>query len=156
NEPIDLLTRATPNAGWQLTMATAINNQGKIIGAGFLNGQPHGWLLTPVQPPPPAAGALAYQGDFDGNGTADLLWHPPRTGQLDLWLLQGLTVHDAVTLLPASDPQWHIEAVGDLDGDGQADLLWRHARTGDIALWFMHGPTVVNATLLARVDDLLW
>ena len=33
--------------GWQLRDATAIDNLGHIIGSGLLNGQPHGFLLTP-------------------------------------------------------------------------------------------------------------
>ncbi|MEN8174825.1 MAG: PKD domain-containing protein [Pseudomonadota bacterium] len=42
-------------AGWILTQATAINEQGDIVGTGLLNGEAHGFLLTtdPLPPPPP-------------------------------------------------------------------------------------------------------
>ena len=32
--------------GWVLTSATAINDNGDIVGTGYLNGVPHGFLLT--------------------------------------------------------------------------------------------------------------
>lgn len=34
------------SAGWVLTSATAINDKGDIVGTGYLNGVPHGFLLT--------------------------------------------------------------------------------------------------------------
>ena len=37
-------------AGWTLTSATAINNRGQIVGTGLHNGQPRGFLMTPVSP----------------------------------------------------------------------------------------------------------
>jgi len=33
-------------AGWVLTSATAVNDNGDIVGNGLLNGEPHGFLLT--------------------------------------------------------------------------------------------------------------
>lgn len=41
---VDLNDWAT--AGWVLTSATAINDRGDIVGTGYLNGVPHGFLLT--------------------------------------------------------------------------------------------------------------
>lgn len=37
-----------PNSGWTLVMATGINVRGQITGEGNINGQQHGFLLTPV------------------------------------------------------------------------------------------------------------
>ena len=36
--------------GWLLNSATDINVWGQIVGMGTLNGQPHGFLLTPRNP----------------------------------------------------------------------------------------------------------
>lgn len=36
------------DSGWKLYVATAINDRGQITGAGLINGQEHGFLLTPV------------------------------------------------------------------------------------------------------------
>ena len=81
----DLNTWATD--GWVLASATAINDDGDIVGTGFLNGVPHGFLLTstvatvapPVenQQPVALAGADIYSGKaplvvaFDSSGSTD-------------------------------------------------------------------------------------
>jgi probable HAF family extracellular repeat protein len=46
----DLNTLISPNSGWVLNTATDINFWGQIVGEGMLNGQPHGFLLTPGNP----------------------------------------------------------------------------------------------------------
>ena len=52
------------NSGWILTAATAINDNGDIVGSGLLDGQVHGFLLTTGQAPParPAGRATACHG----------------------------------------------------------------------------------------------
>ncbi len=52
----DLNTLLPAGSGWILTAATAINDNGDIIGTGLLDGQLHGFLLTSGQMQPPAAG----------------------------------------------------------------------------------------------------
>ena len=42
----DLNTLIPVDSGWILTTATAINDQGDIVGSGLVNGQVHGFLLT--------------------------------------------------------------------------------------------------------------
>jgi probable HAF family extracellular repeat protein len=95
-QPVDLQARVTNSAGWVLTSAMGINNAGVIVGTGMLDGQPHGWMLTPMTPPPtpvtppptPIAPPLVQQpppdpsapprlvvevhGDFNGDGIQDL------------------------------------------------------------------------------------
>jgi probable HAF family extracellular repeat protein len=44
----DLNTLISSGSGWDLQMATAINVKGQITGVGFLNGQQHAFVLTPV------------------------------------------------------------------------------------------------------------
>lgn len=46
----DLNTLIRGNSGWVLNTATDINIWGQIVGEGTLNGQPHGYLLTPRNP----------------------------------------------------------------------------------------------------------
>jgi probable HAF family extracellular repeat protein len=43
----DLNTLIPVNSGWVLSSASDINSWGQIVGSGMLNGQPHGFLLTP-------------------------------------------------------------------------------------------------------------
>jgi probable HAF family extracellular repeat protein len=44
----DLNSLIPSNSGWSLSLATAINVRGQITGQGTINGQQHGFLLTPV------------------------------------------------------------------------------------------------------------
>ena len=44
------LNTLIPSNGWVLNTATDINVWGQIVGEGELNGQPHGYLLTPKNP----------------------------------------------------------------------------------------------------------
>lgn len=46
---IDLNTLIPADSGWILTSATAINDNGDIVGSGLQNGQLHGFLLTTDQ-----------------------------------------------------------------------------------------------------------
>jgi probable HAF family extracellular repeat protein len=43
----DLNDLIPSNSGWVLTSATAINDQGSIVGNGTINGNAHAFLLTP-------------------------------------------------------------------------------------------------------------
>jgi len=46
------LSRLIPgDSGWQLTTANAINDKGQITGQGTINGEAHGFLLTPTSGP---------------------------------------------------------------------------------------------------------
>jgi len=51
----DLNTLLPAGSGWILTAATAVNDNGDIVGTGLLNGQLHGFLLTSGQTQPPIA-----------------------------------------------------------------------------------------------------
>jgi probable HAF family extracellular repeat protein len=45
---MDLNTLIDPGLRWKLTSATGINDWGQVIGEGIVDGQPHGFLLTPI------------------------------------------------------------------------------------------------------------
>jgi probable HAF family extracellular repeat protein len=55
---VDLNSVIGPNSGWVLTTATAINDGGEIVGSGYLDGEPSGFLLTPMVPEPGTIGLL--------------------------------------------------------------------------------------------------
>ena len=70
----DLNTLLPAGSGWILTAATAINNNGDIVGTGLLNGQAHGFLLTggQSQPPLPAEPPVAMASADVTSGRAPL------------------------------------------------------------------------------------
>ena len=63
-KPTDLNTVMMNGAGWVLQRAVKVNERGQIIGTGTLNGQPRGFLLTPVPAAPPSLAIHLNQSDF--------------------------------------------------------------------------------------------
>ncbi len=49
---LDLDSLVVGSDQWQLNEANGINDLGQIVGTGLLNGQRHGYLLTPISEPP--------------------------------------------------------------------------------------------------------
>jgi probable HAF family extracellular repeat protein len=57
---VDLNSLLPPGSGWELLEATGINDSGQIVGNGVINGQTHGFLLSPqVLATVPEPGTLA-------------------------------------------------------------------------------------------------
>jgi YD repeat-containing protein len=90
-------------------------------------------------------------GDFNVDGTPDLLWQHQGTNQWALWW-----IYNSAGTLSRCDPAqgqcpvlpgwpastaWKIVASADFSGDGYMDLLWRYDANGDTWLWLMNGVT---------------
>ena len=82
--------------------------------------------------------------DLDGDGKADILWRHGTTGQLFLWLMDGINIIGYQSPGTVSDLNWQIQVVGDFNGDGKADILWRHGTTGQLFLWLMDGINIIG------------
>jgi uncharacterized protein DUF4394/VCBS repeat protein len=136
-------------------LALWLMNGSAVTGTGFFN-LPADWVL-------------AGTGDFDGDGSADILWRR-ASGESAIWFMRGLVrTSSAFFTVP---PEWDVAAVGDINADGRADIVWRRPANGDLALWFMNGASAsgttffnvpTNWTLEAAADfngdgtaDLLW
>jgi alpha-tubulin suppressor-like RCC1 family protein len=96
---------------------------------------------------------LAGTGDFDGDGTADILWRH-ADGSNYAWFMDGPTVH-AHGYLPAAAASWTVLAVNDFTGDGRADILWRNA-DGSIAVWEMYGTAIGRALAMGNLSPGTW
>ena len=108
--------------------------------------------------------------DFDGGGTADILWKHAREGTFAIWFMTGARA--AATAIFGVAPEWQAAGVADLNGDGRSDLLWRSTTTGALGIWLMNGAAVQATALLGVApgwdlvgaadlngdgrDDLLW
>jgi ELWxxDGT repeat protein len=97
---------------------------------------------------PDASWSIAGIGDFNGNGTSDLLWRN-LSGALVLWGMSGANIASSATVNVAGvpltpDASWHVVDVGDFNGDGSSDILWRND-SGALAEWLMNGATIVQS-----------
>lgn len=90
----------------------------------------------------PGAHSTSYQvagvADFDGDGTKDILWRNPTTGQVDEWHMASGTWAGSIDL-GSHGPDWKVIGTLDLTNDGTSDVLWRNSTTGQIDEWVMAG-----------------
>ncbi len=92
--------------------------------------------------------AHAAINDFNIDGKSDLVFSNV-SGQVDLWLMNGVTPTNKVTLLNTSG--WSVSHIADFNGDGKADILWRN-ENGAATIWLMNGSTVVSAVGILGAD----
>jgi uncharacterized protein (DUF1800 family) len=92
--------------------------------------------------------AHAAINDFNTDQKSDLIFSNTN-GQVDLWLMNGLTITSKATLL--NTPGWTINQIADFNGDGKADILWRN-ENGAVTIWLMDGTQIVSAMGLLGAD----
>jgi VCBS repeat-containing protein len=77
---------------------------------------------------------IAGTGDYNGDGTSDVLWFNPTTNDTDLWLMSK--GHWAQSLPLGSHPAgYDLATTGDFNGDGTTDVLWQNRSTGQVDEW---------------------
>jgi probable HAF family extracellular repeat protein len=59
---VDLNDLVPINAGWTLSSAVKVNNEGQLVGTGLMDGQEEGFLLTPEPVPEPDSGIALIAG----------------------------------------------------------------------------------------------
>jgi hypothetical protein len=62
----------------------------------------------------PAEWQVQGTGDFNGDGTSDILWHNVNTGMFSEWLMVNGQVGTALELF-AEPAEWQIQRVGDFN-----------------------------------------
>lgn len=101
---------------------------------------------------------VAASGDFDRDGSHDVVWQHQTDGRVALWLMSGRTLLSGVSLGQVSETAWKIHCAADMNQDGWMDLVWRHRDDGRISVWVMRGADVTDGRLLSpeAVPDLTW
>ena len=103
-------------------------------------------------------------GDFNGDGTADILLRyedsthsaDPLNGLTYVDFMNGTTVVGGAPTSWRIDNSWQVAGIGDYNGDGKADILWRQASTGATYFWEMNGASVVSGALTSQQTGLGW
>jgi hypothetical protein len=96
----------------------------------------------------PLSWTIADIGDFDGNGSADILWRD-NLGNVGIWLMNGAQIMKSAMLgnIPLN---WTVAATGDYNGDLKTDILWTDT-SGNVGVWFMNGTTVSSSFIYGNV-----
>jgi hypothetical protein len=89
----------------------------------------------------PADWSVVKLADFNGDGSADILWRH-QDGTPGIWLMHG---NQVVSMVAEPNPTawWSIVDAADYNNDGKADILW-HAQDGSVGEWFMDGTTIAG------------
>jgi hypothetical protein len=92
----------------------------------------------------PSGFNLIAAADIDGDGKADLIFRNSSTGEVQIWMQNGLQT-TATYSLPSVDSAWQFVTVSDLNGDGAADLIWL-APGNTFVVWYMNGANLSAPT----------
>jgi len=123
------------------------------------------WLGNHVNPPTttgviasgvPLAWKIVGIGDVDGDGKADMVWRNTSTGDVAVWLGNGMNPPTTTGVIASGVPAaWVIVNIGDVDGDGKADIVFRNTVDGSVAVWLGNGvnpPTTTGVISGAPIE----
>ncbi len=66
--------------------------------------------------------SLAGVGDFNGDGTSDVLWRNINTSQVDQWQMKSGNWSKSIDLGATKGADWQVAGIGDFDEDGTSDI----------------------------------
>ncbi len=81
-------------------------------------------------------------GDFNGDGTSDVLWRNVNDGDVGIWQMQNGSIYTYLYPQRGVESFWQVQGVGDFNGDGTSDVLWRNTNTSQIGIWQMRGGSI--------------
>jgi hypothetical protein len=159
------------DTSWKLVGAGDLNGAGEpdLVWQNITTGDLRVWFMSgltldvqlPIESGPVADTdwRIRSVGDWDADGTADLVWHHQVDGRIALWLMNATTHRSGTLFSPSAVPDvgWQIAGSGDFNRDGHRDLLWQHA-DGRLAVWLMNGLTRIDGLPLipSAVSDANW
>jgi hypothetical protein len=74
-------------------------------------------------------------GDFNGDGTTDIVWQNKASGQAEIWSMSNghATGYSPIGNLAA----YSLLGTGDFNGDGASDIMWQNKSSGQMEIWSM-------------------
>ena len=101
---------------------------------------------------------VAATGDFDGDGSGDVIFQHETDGTIAAWLMSGTSLLAGVDIAQVAETAWKIRGAGDMNEDGWPDLIWQHEVDGRVAVWLMQGSVLRDGRVLEMpvVPDRDW
>ncbi|KJU86875.1 hypothetical protein MBAV_000931 [Candidatus Magnetobacterium bavaricum] len=94
--------------------------------------------------------------DLNGDKKSDVVWQNNETGDIFVWLMDGLTKLEQDYVAKGIPVSWQIKTVADFNGDGKADILWNETQSNDYALWLMNGLEISGGGYVAKAMPSAW
>jgi hypothetical protein len=92
-------------------------------------------------------------GDYNGDGTTDLLWRDQAAGTNIIWNLSG-GQFASQTVLPNATSNWFLYGTSDFNADGTSDLLWHNLATTANQIWQINNSQLIaTSNLPATTND---
>jgi hypothetical protein len=148
--------------GW---VVAGSDNRGAIFLRNMTTGDVGVWLIgctlssttcapvnTAVFTGVPLTEQIVGIGDFDGNGSSDILWKD-TSNNVGMWLMEinSQSIHiKQGTNFGVITGGWSVAATGDFNGTGMADVLWIDT-LGNVAAWTMDGTSISSVVNLGNV-----
>ncbi len=98
----------------------------------------------------------AVMGDFNGDGTSDVLWFNQSTGLVGFWTIKNGAYAGWASLGTADPTTWKLAGVGDFNADGTSDVLWFNQSTGLVGAWIIKKGAYAGWATLGTVDPAVW
>jgi hypothetical protein len=157
--------------------ANLLSSRFNRIGAGVVFEDGRLWVtlrfiegpsLTASSTSTPAGVRTVLTGDFDGDGSGDVLTYGPGTEVDELWF--GIAGSSAMRQVPVTIKGQYRPVAGDFDGDGRTDVLWYAPGTATDSLWEWNGSgwssstKTINGSYIPLagdfdadgIDDIFW
>jgi VCBS repeat protein len=84
-----------------------------------------------------------------GEGSSDILWENPSTGQVSTWEMNGNSQIGGEPVTPNPGPSWQAIGTGNFSDDGHSEILMQNA-DGQVSVWEMNGNTVIGGGPVAN------
>jgi hypothetical protein len=95
-------------------------------------------------------------GDFNGDGTDDVLWNNTESGIMGAWLINDGAYSAWSGISGEEFSGWDFAGIGDFNGDGADDILWGNEELGKLGTWLMDGGAYSSSEIVAGADPATW